>query len=323
MFNLNRFTLFFIAIVLLLLTAYFSLITGTIQLSFDDISAKIINGHNENFDSIIDLRLPRIIIAIIVGAMLAVSGALLQVSLQNPLADANIIGVSSGALIMRTLCMYWIPQLYFYIPFITFIGGLLPFLIILLLNKRYNFNTVSIILIGVAMFVILNGIIEIMTQNPLMKIPQGLTMKTWQDVKIIIIAAIIGSVLVILLINKLNLLNLDDVQATSIGFKINRFRWITGLIAVFLASATVAIVGQMAFLGIIVPHVVRKLVGGNYKIIIPLSTIIGAWLLLVADFLGRTIQPPIEIPANALLMIIGGPVLIYLICIGKNKKILK
>ena len=121
----------------------------------------------------------------------------------------------------------------------------------------------------------------------------------------------------------MNLLNLDDIQARSIGFNIDRYRWLTGLLAVFLASATVAIVGQLAFLGIIVPHVVRKLVGGNYRVLIPFSTVIGAWLLLVADLLGRVIQPPLEIPANAILMIVGGPMLIYLICtIVKNRFIL-
>ncbi|MEJ7523025.1 iron chelate uptake ABC transporter family permease subunit, partial [Staphylococcus saprophyticus] len=87
---------------------------------------------------------------------------------------------------------------------------------------------------------------------------------------------------------KLNLLNLDDMQAKSIGFQIDTYRWIIGLLAVFLASATVAIVGQMAFLGIIVPHIVRKIVGVNYKAVIPFSIVIGAWFLLLADLAGRT-----------------------------------
>ncbi|WRN69347.1 iron chelate uptake ABC transporter family permease subunit [Staphylococcus aureus] len=133
--------------------------------------------------------------------------------------------------------------------------------------------------------------------------------------------SIIGININITFIPKLNLLNLDDVQARSIGFNIDRYRWLTGLLAVFLASATVAIVGQLAFLGIIVPHVVRKLVGGNYRVLIPFSTVIGAWLLLVADLLGRVIQPPLEIPANAILMIVGGPMLIYLICQSQRNRI--
>ncbi|NGV87762.1 iron ABC transporter permease, partial [Staphylococcus aureus] len=191
----------------------------------------------------------------------------------------------------------------------------------ILLHSKFRFNAVSMILVGVALFVLLNGVLEILTQNPLMKIPQGLTMKIWSDVYILAVSALLGLILTLLLSPKLNLLNLDDIQARSIGFNIDRYRWLTGLLAVFLASATVAIVGQLAFLGIIVPHVVRKLVGGNYRVLIPFSTVIGAWLLLVADLLGRVIQPPLEIPANAILMIVGGPMLIYLICQSQRNRI--
>ena len=301
--------LFLCLLVILIATAYISFVTGTIKLSFNDLFTKFTTGSNEAVDSIIDLRLPRILIALMVGAMLAVSGALLQAALQNPLAEANIIGVSSGALIMRALCMLFIPQLYFYLPLLSFIGGLIPFLIIILLHSKFRFNAVSMILVGVALFVLLNGVLEILTQNPLMKIPQGLTMKIWSDVYILAVSALLGLILTLLLSPKLNLLNLD------------RYRWLTGLLAVFLASATVAIVGQLAFLGIIVPHVVRKLVGGNYRVLIPFSTVIGAWLLLVADLLGRVIQPHLEIPANAILIIVGGPMLIYLICQSQRNRI--
>ena len=100
-------------LVILIATAYISFVTGTIKLSFNDLFTKFTTGSNEAVDSIIDLRLPRII-ALMVGAMLAVSGALLQAALQNPLAEANIIGVSSGALIMRALCMLFIPHTFTY-----------------------------------------------------------------------------------------------------------------------------------------------------------------------------------------------------------------
>ncbi|WRN67485.1 hemin ABC transporter permease protein IsdF [Staphylococcus aureus] len=301
--------LFLCLLVILIATAYISFVTGTIKLSFNDLITKFTTGNNEAMDSIIDLRLPRILIALMVGAMLAVSGALLQAALQNPLAEANIIGVSSGALIMRALCMLFIPQLYFYLPLLSFIGGLIPFLIIIVLHFKFRFNAVSMILVGVALFVLLNGVLEILTQNPLMKFPRLNNENMERRIHISSIS-IIGININITFIPKLNLLNLDDVQARSIGFNIDRYRWLTGLLAVFLASATVAIVGQLAFLGIIVPHVVRKLVGGNYRVLIPFSTVIGAWLLLVADLLGRVIQPPLEIPANAILMIVGGPMLI-------------
>ena len=231
-------------LVILIATAYISFVTGTIKLSFNDLITKFTTGSNEAVDSIIDLRLPRILIALMVGAMLAVSGALLQAALQNPLAEANIIGVSSGALIMRALCMLFIPLLLTIIKFYWWFNTIL---IIILLHSKFRFNAVSMILVGVALFVLLNGVLEILTQNPLMKIPQGLTMKIWSDVYILAVSALLGLILTLLLSPKLNLLNLDDVQARSIGFNIDRYRWLTGLLAVFLASATVAIVGKLAF----------------------------------------------------------------------------
>ena len=233
-------------LVILIATAYISFVTGTIKLSFNDLITKFTTGSNEAVDSIIDLRLPRILIALMVGAMLAVSGALLQAALQNPLAEANIIGVSSGALIMRALCMLFIPHCIL-LTIIKFYWWFNTILIIILLHSKFRFNAVSMILVGVALFVLLNGVLEILTQNPLMKIPQGLTMKIWSDVYILAVSALLGLILTLLLSPKLNLLNLDDVQARSIGFNIDRYRWLTGLLAVFLASATVAIVGKLAF----------------------------------------------------------------------------
>ncbi len=115
----NKKKLLFLCLLVILIALVISFVTGTIKLSFNDLFTKFTTGSNEAVDSIIDLRLPRILIALMVGAMLAVSGALLQAALQNPLAEANIIGVSSGALIMRALCMLFIPQLYFYLPLLS------------------------------------------------------------------------------------------------------------------------------------------------------------------------------------------------------------
>lgn len=231
---------------MLIITAYISFITGTIKLSFNDFVVKFTTGENATLDSIIDLRLPRILIAIMVGAMLAVSGALLQAALQNPLAGKHYwcfiwcINHESTMYVIHSAIIFLSTNTKLY-------RRSSSILIIIILHAKFRFNAVSMILVGVALFVLLNGILEILTQNPLMKIPQGLTMKIWSDVYILAVSAFVGIILTLLISNKLNLLNLDDVQARSIGFNIDRYRWITGLLAVFLASATVAIVGQIAF----------------------------------------------------------------------------
>ncbi|MEJ7170493.1 iron ABC transporter permease [Staphylococcus capitis] len=311
--------LFLISFILLCVTLYISFIVGTIPITFKDILNQLTTGHVSNVETIIDLRLPRIIIALCVGAMLSVSGALLQAVLQNPLAEAQLLGVSSGALVMRMILVLMTPHLFFVIPLLSFIGGMIPFLLLFLLSLKFNFQPTRMILIGVAMYAMhamLTGLLDLFAQNPFLKIPQGLTMKTWNDVKIIVISASIGLVITLLLISKVNLLALEDKQANNLGFHITKYRLIIGGVAVFLASASSAIVGPLTFVGLIIPHIVRKLIGSNYKKVIPLSMILGGWFVVATDLLGRTLHPPLEIPANVIMMLIGGPVLIYLICKG-------
>lgn len=119
--------LFLISFILLCVTLYISFIVGTIPITFKDILNQLTTGHVSNVETIIDLRLPRIIIALCVGAMLSVSGALLQAVLQNPLAEAQLLGVSSGALVMRMILVLMTPHLFFVIPLLSFIGGMIPF----------------------------------------------------------------------------------------------------------------------------------------------------------------------------------------------------
>ena len=119
--------------------------------------------------------------------------------MQNPLAEANILGVSSGALVVRSLVLLLFPGLYFYAPFLSFIGGVIPFMVLFVLIAKYKLAPVRMILVGVALYAMLNGILELLAQDPFMKIPQGLTMKTWNDVYIVAITAIIGITLALIL----------------------------------------------------------------------------------------------------------------------------
>lgn len=303
-------------LILFLVTLYISFIVGTIPISIEDIWNKIVTGQSEQIDSIIDLRIPRIIIAVLAGVMLSISGLLLQAVLQNPLAEANILGVSTGALIARNLFLMIVPQLYHFIPYFSFLGGIIPFLVLFILSIQFKLPTTRMILVGVAMYALLSGVLDLFNQNPFLKLPQGLTMKTWNDVKLIGISAMIGLILTFVISSKINLLALEEKQANNIGFNIKLYRLLIGLVAVYLASATASIIGPLAFVGLIVPHISKKILGNNHQFLLIYTMILGAWLVLVADLLGRTIHPPLEIPANAITMIIGGPVLIYIICKG-------
>lgn len=307
---------FWIMLCMLVITIYISLVSGKLPLSIEQIITKLTTGTEPQVDAVIDLRMPRIFIALFVGAALSVSGALLQAVLQNPLAEANIIGVTSGALVARGVILIFLPTLYFYLPIFVFIGGVIPFLILFLLVSRYQITPIRLILVGVAIYAMLNGVIELLSMSPVMQLPTGLTMKVWQDVYIIAVTSTIGIIFALMLVNKVNLLSFEDKQAHNIGFNITKYRLIIGLVAVFLASSATAIVGQLAFVGLIVPHIIRRIVGTNYKKVIPYSIIFGAWLVLLADTVGRTIAPPLEIPASTITTVVGGPFLIYLICRG-------
>ena len=282
---------------------------------FKDILQKLSTGEASNIDTIIDLRLPRILIALCVGAMLSASGALLQAVLQNPLAEAQLLGVSSGALVARTVLLLLAPQLFSIFLYLVLLEGCYHFNVVHL-SVKFKLLPTRMILIGIAMFAMLTGLLDLFAQNPFLKMPQGFTMKTWNDVKMIVLSAVIGLAMTIILMSKVNLLALEEKQANNLGFHITKYRLIVGMVAVFLASASSAIVGPLAFVGLIIPHIVRKLIGANYKQVLPLSMIIGAWFVVLTDLLGRTIHPPLEIPANVIMMLIGGPVLIYLICKG-------
>ncbi|AMY05801.1 heme ABC transporter permease [Staphylococcus condimenti] len=303
------------AAILLICVICFAMFYGKLNVTPDQIWNKIATGHDQTLDAVIDLRMPRIIVALCAGASLSVAGAYLQAVLKNPLADASIIGVSSGALVMKTLVMLFIPTWFFYIPLISFIGGILPFLLLLFLQARYRLNPVRMILVGVSMYAMLNGLLEYLTANPAVRLPSGLAFKVWKDSGQISMTTLIGLLIAVLFISQANMLAFDECQAHNIGFNIQRYRMIIGIIAVFLASSSVAVAGPMAFVGLIVPHIARRLVGSNYQKVIPCCVLFGAIAVLAADTIGRSATQH-EIPAHIITVIIGGPFLIYLICKG-------
>lgn len=303
-------------LILFVVVVLFALFNGKLGISSAQFWHKITTGHDNQVDAIIDLRLPRIIVAICAGAALSVAGAYLQAVLKNPLADASIIGVSSGALVAKALVMTFIPTLFFYMPVISFIGGLLPFILLFYLQHRYQLNPMRMLLVGVSMYAMLNGVLEYLTANPAVRLSAGLSLKVWKDAAQISVTTCIGLILAMTVILQANMLGFDDRQAHNLGFPIQRYRMLIGLIAVFLASSAVAVAGAMAFVGLIVPHIARRLVGSDYKKVVLCCVLFGAIAVLLADTLGRLMSRQFEVPAHIITVIIGGPYLIYLICKG-------
>jgi len=311
---------FIIALILLIGVTIYSAKTGSIKVSAIELIKGLFTDTNENVQIIKDLRFPRIIIALFAGAALAVSGVLLQAVMRNPLAEPGIIGVSSGSAFMSIVMISLFPTLFFYTPLFAFIGGACAFILVYMFSWKSGLNPLRMILIGVAINAAFTGLSELlnagaqssMTSN-ISVTTSTLSMKTWNDVNIMVIYGAIGLILAFLLYAWCNHLRLEDKTLKNLGFRINRARFMISIVAVLLASVATAIAGMFTFVGLLIPHIGRSLVGTDHKVLIPFSAIMGALLILIADTLGRTLMAPIEIPASILLTVIGGPFLIFLL----------
>ncbi|HLR65450.1 MAG TPA: iron ABC transporter permease [Pseudogracilibacillus sp.] len=311
----------FIAVIVLLpAVTLFAMVTGSIDITYTELLMNFFNENHENIGIIKDLRFPRIIIAIFAGAALSVSGVLLQAVMRNPLAEPGIIGVSAGSSFFTLLILAFYPSLFFYTPLFAFIGGMIAFFIVYSLSWKSSLHPLRMILIGVAINALFTGLgqtIGITNASSMINSVQTdmstLTMKTWSDVNIIVIYGSIGLLLAYLLFGWCNHLSLKDKTLHNLGFPVNRARLFIAIVAVLLASIATAVAGMFTFVGLLIPHIGRNLVGTNHKLLIPFSALAGGLLILIADTLGRTLLAPIEIPASIIMAVIGGPFLIFVL----------
>ena len=309
-----------IVLILLPLAIIYSATTGSIDVTAWELVKGLFTGADENVNIIKDLRFPRIIISLFAGAALAVSGVLLQSVMRNPLAEPGIIGVSSGSAFVTLVVLTFFPTLYFFTPLLAFIGGALAFLLVYSLSWKSGLNPLRMILIGVAINAVFTGFSELLMSSNASSMMQSvsvthstLTMKTWNDVQIIVIYGSLGLLVAFFLNAWANHLSLSDATLHNLGFRVNLARFVISVVAVLLASIATAVAGMFTFVGILVPHIGRTLVGSDHKWLIPFSTLAGALLILIADTIGRTIMAPLEVPASIIMAIIGGPFLIFLL----------
>lgn len=321
MIDLKKKMFAFIVVGLLFLITIFAAINlGSIEVTFRELLRGLFIEYNENVAVIYDLRFPRIIMAILGGAALAVSGVLFQSVMKNPLAEPSIIGISSGASLVAMLVPMFFPSFYFITPVFAFIGGIIAWCLVYSLSYKEGLSPLRLILVGVAVSSVFTGIMEAMgsmmgssVSGAAAIVNANITMKTWEDVHMLVGYVSIGLVLALCMCRACNLMALEDKTARNLGVNIERMRLIISMIAVLLASSCAAIVGVIAFLGLIVPHIGRLLVGSDHKWLIPFSMLLGSFMLLLADTAGRVIAAPYEISASVLMAIVGGPFFIVLL----------
>ena len=322
-----RATLSFVIMALLLIVLFFAAVNiGSLKVSFPELVKSVFHiQKSDTVATIADLRFPRIFISILAGAAIAVSGVLFQAVLKNPLADPGIIGISNGASFAAVLITAFAPALFFFTPLFAFLGGIFSFFLVYSLSWKGGLSPLRIILVGIAvdaMFTGLSSGLNSMSGGNMSGVAAivngNITMKTWDDVQTLLPYVLIGLVLSVLACSTCNLLALEDKTARSLGVNVNRMRIIISLIAVLLASISTAVAGPISFLGLIVPHIGRLLVGSNHKALIPFSLLLGAFTYLLADTIGRTIAAPYEISASIIMSIIGGP--FFIILLRRSKK---
>ena len=306
---------------ILCVLALISISIGSARYSLRDIMTNLLTEESNPIKIIIyNLRLPRIISAILIGAALSVGGALLQSVMRNPLADPGTIGVSAGAGTAATTILLLFPHMTTAVPIFAFGGAALACGLIYLLAWKGGVDPVRIILSGVAINSVLggyNGFLQMLYSDNLQGVlgfmNGSISGRSWSDVKTLAIYVIIGLFLALICIKSANALQLGDEMAKNLGINVNLSRIALSAVSAFLAAATVSVAGMIGFVGLVVPHIARMIVGSDYKIMIPTSMLLGAVVLLFADTVGRTLVPGMDIPVGTIMSMVGGPFFLYML----------
>ena len=292
---------------------------GTYTLSFEEILAAF-QPDDKNYFTLMEYRLPRAVLAILLGGALAISGVLVQSVVRNPLASPDILGINNAAGLVAVSVLMFLPNLAFYwMPIFAFLGGVLSF-VILWIVCGFNFRPIKMAIIGVALSALWAAISHyLMLTNPveintaMLWLTGSLWGRSWSYLNVVLPWFVVFLPLPFILCRHLDTLGLGENKASTLGVTVNKVQISVLVLAVALSTTAVAICGPIAFLGLVAPHLARRLVGGRHRTLLPAALIIGALLLQLSDILARVIDPPTELPAGILTAIIGAPYFFYLL----------
>lgn len=270
------------------------------------------------------IRMPRILIGLMVGASLALAGAVMQGIFSNPLADPGIMGVSAGASLgaVIAISLGLTSMGMFYMPMFAFVGAFMAVSITILLTMRGGrVETATLLLAGVAISMLLgaftSGILTLMNEYRLREflfwMVGGLDFRRWEHVFLAIGPFLIGTTILITLGRQLNVLVLGDTEAKALGVPVMLYRLIFLFLASFITATAVCVSGAIGFVGLIIPHIVRILVGPDHRVLLPVSALAGALFLIFSDTLGRVLAAPSEIRVGIMTALLGAPYFLYLL----------
>ncbi|EKH7708974.1 iron chelate uptake ABC transporter family permease subunit [Staphylococcus pseudintermedius] len=303
---------------LLIVGAILSLSAGAVWISPIAVIKEVWSGDNFILS---EFRVPRMLLGILVGAALAISGAVIQGVIRNPLASPDVIGITKGASLAAVIVIIVFPTApLFVLPVASFIGALVISLILSLFISWQGIKGSQLALIGMAIGAVAMALVQyLLIRNPmeaniaLVWLTGSLFGRSMDHVLTILPWLIVAIPVIFLYARKLDILHLGEEVATALGTHVQRTKMILLFTSVMLAGAAISVVGGLSFLGLIAPHIARSLVGHQHRHIVAMSGLVGALLMVIADGLARIIAPPIDIPVGVLIAIIGAPYFLYVL----------
>ena len=308
--------------VLLAAGAAWSLSIGSQHIDLSTLPQAIFRARTTDELIVHSIRLPRVVLALCVGAGLAVAGALMQGVAANPLAAPEIMGVNAGAVLVVVLAVTVVPGLAGAPTILLAFGGAAAAGVTVMMlagSGRGRVSPVRLALAGVTASTLLISLTQVLiifdensTDSVMFWLVGGVNNATWRDIANLLPWLVIGLVGAFAMARPLNLLALGEDMARGLGQNVERTRLIGSALVVVLCGAAVSVAGPVAFIGLIVPHITRRLVGSSYVVLLPLCAIGGGVLVLYADIVSRYVKPPFEVPAGVVTALIGAPIFVYL-----------
>jgi iron complex transport system permease protein len=332
-----------ISAVLCLFILVLAIRQGSVYISLKDLFG-IIGGHISGkgtpdgvepmMDSIFwTIRMPRAVMAFLVGGALSMSGACMQALLQNPLASSYTLGVSSGASLGAALVLILeisIPVLSgFMLPFAGFVFGLATVVIALMLTSAIDrsVSNTTVVLIGMVLSLFVNGMMNLLStlnadhsKQLILWMMGSFSARGWKHCAILFPVCVAGFVCLMLMSRKMDIMSFGDLQAQAMGVDAKKTKIVAILVCSLLTGVSVAFTGVIGFIDLAAPHVVRKIFGPSHKLVIPMSFIYGGAFMALCDLISRTLLSPREIPVGAVTALIGAPFFAYVFFASRRKR---
>lgn len=315
------------ALAALILVVMAGVMLGSVPISLQETWQSLTGtAAGDAYQIIHNIRLPRVLIGALVGMNLALAGCILQGVLRNPLADPGIIGVSAGAGLAAMVLMILWPELTAFVPLAAFFGAVAALILVLALAWNKGIEPLPMVLAGVAVAALFGGAMSALMifhsdkiQGTVNWMAGGLQGRSWGHIRMILPYSIVGILGAMISYRYLNLLQLGDEVAKALGTRVQAVRFALVILAALLAASAVSVAGLLGFVGLIVPHITRMIIGSDFEYLLPCSALLGAITVVGADLAARTVFSPVEIPVGIFMAFLGAPFFIYLLRKGMRK----